>query len=241
MTPAIGYIRVSTEGQADNGLSLDGQREAIKAHCLTGGLDLLEIYADEGVSGCISDRPGLQDALAHVEGLNGAALVVYSLSRLSRRLVDQLGFIGRVQACGGEVVSLSEDVDTTSPSGILLLQILGALNEYQRNNASKTTHDTMQTMRRGIRRGDAGLIKRFSNLAPYGYKLGKEPGTLEPVIEEQRAIALVRDLYEAGLDMGEIRRALSDAGHEPRTGTWRSITIRRILEREGLLQKTWRG
>ena len=87
MKTAIGYIRVSTEQQADEGISLEAQKAKIAAWCEINDYQLAQVYVDAGISGKSMDkRTGLQDALAATKKDN--ALVVYSLSRLARSTKD---------------------------------------------------------------------------------------------------------------------------------------------------------
>ena len=89
MKTAIGYIRVSTEQQANEGVSLDAQRAKIEAWCTHNGYELVQVYVDAGISGKSMDkRPGLQDALKSLK--KGMALVSYSLSRLARSTKDAI-------------------------------------------------------------------------------------------------------------------------------------------------------
>ncbi len=60
---AIGYVRVSTQEQATEGVSLDAQRDRLRSYCKLNGIRLIDIIADEGISGSTLDRPGLQAAL----------------------------------------------------------------------------------------------------------------------------------------------------------------------------------
>ena len=84
MRQAVGYLRVSTSGQADDGVSLEAQRARVEAWCLANEFELLQVFEDAGLSGSRADnRPALQDAL-HAAIKNKAAVVVYSLSRLAR-------------------------------------------------------------------------------------------------------------------------------------------------------------
>ena len=87
---AIGYVRVSTEQQASEGVSLEAQAARIRAYAALNELDLAAIYTDAGLSGKRSDnRPQLQAALDHATRIGGV-LVVYSLSRLARSTRDTL-------------------------------------------------------------------------------------------------------------------------------------------------------
>lgn len=90
MNSAIGYVRVSTVDQATNGVSVNAQRERIRAWCVANEYELVGVYTDAGVSGKRADnRPGLQSALDKA-CKSGAALVVYSLSRLARSTKDAI-------------------------------------------------------------------------------------------------------------------------------------------------------
>ena len=81
---AIGYIRVSTAGQATEGVSIDAQTARIRAWCDCNGYSLADVFTDAGISGKRADnRPGLRRAL-DAACKRRAALVVYSLSRLAR-------------------------------------------------------------------------------------------------------------------------------------------------------------
>ena len=107
---AVGYVRVSTEGQAADGVSLDAQRSRIEAWCRANDFELLALHVDAGLSGKRADnRPGLQTALADACRERGTALVVCSLSRLARSVKDTLEIAGRLDREGANLVSLGED------------------------------------------------------------------------------------------------------------------------------------
>jgi len=115
MKKAIGYLRVSTAGQATDGVSLDAQRERIEAWAKAHDFELLGIQRDAGISGGkASNRPGLQKAL-DLACKERAALVVYSLSRLARSTRDALEISARLDKAGADLVSLSESIDTLHP------------------------------------------------------------------------------------------------------------------------------
>ena len=121
---AYGYIRVSTADQAQNGLSLDAQRDRIESWCAANGYQLAEVFTDAGISAKRAEnRPALQAALQTVcerrngAGSNGngnAALIVYSLSRLARSTRDAITIAERLDKAGADLVSLSERIDTTA-------------------------------------------------------------------------------------------------------------------------------
>ena len=113
MKRAIAYIRVSTEGQATDGVSLEAQESKIRAWCELNDYELASTHVDAGLSGKRADnRPALQEAL-RVCG-QGDALVVYSLSRLARSTRDTIEIADRLNRAGTDLVSLSEKIDTTT-------------------------------------------------------------------------------------------------------------------------------
>ncbi len=85
---AVGYIRVSTQEQASEGVSLDAQRNKLKSYCKGIGVRLAEVFADEGISGGTMERPGLQAALRALQRGRANTLVVVKLDRLTRSVKD---------------------------------------------------------------------------------------------------------------------------------------------------------
>jgi len=141
---AIGYIRVSTASQADNGVSLDAQRDRIKAWCNANGYRLDTVYSDRGMSAKRADnRPQLQKALTATCKSRNAALVVYSLSRLARSTKDAISIAERLDKAGADLVSLSEKLDTTSAAGKMMFRLLAVLAEFERDLTSERTKTAM--------------------------------------------------------------------------------------------------
>ena len=136
---AVGYVRVSTELQAQEGISLDAQQAKIRAWCDANGYALIYIYVDAGLSGSRSDnRPGLQRALEAACRPN-TALVVYSLSRLARSTKDAILLSERLAKGGADLVSLSERIDTTTAAGKMVFRMLAVLSEFERDLLSERT------------------------------------------------------------------------------------------------------
>ena len=127
-TKAVGYVRVSTEGQATEGVSLEAQKGRIEAWCSANGYTLAAMHVDAGLSGKRADnRPGLQAALADV-CKSGGVLVVYSLSRLARSVPDAFRISERLAKRGADLVSLSESIDTTSAMGRAFYGFMAVMN-----------------------------------------------------------------------------------------------------------------
>ena len=137
----VGYLRVSTDQQAERGLGLEVQRQGIKGWAKTAGHRVVEWTSDEGVSGSngLEDRLGLAEALEHLRLGAADGLVVYRLDRLARDLVLQEQLVAEIWRLGAQVfsASLAEVAflidDPDDPSRKLIRQVLGAVAEYERS------------------------------------------------------------------------------------------------------------
>lgn len=140
---AIGYVRVSTDRQAESGAGLAAQRAAIDAECARRGLHLVRTYADEGLSGKSLDRPALSDALAMLDAGKAAVLIVPKVDRLSRSLADFANLMARAERNRWRIVALDLGVDTTSPAGEMMAAVVAATAQYERRLISARTKDAM--------------------------------------------------------------------------------------------------
>lgn len=220
MATAIGYIRVSTEGQAQDGVSLDAQRAKIAAWCDLNDYTLAAVHVDAGISGKSADnRPGLQAALA--ECRKGAALVVYSLSRLARSTRDTIEISERLNKVGADMVSLSEKIDTTTAAGKMVFRMLAVLAEFERDQISERTASAMQFKKqKGERVGSV----------PYGYFLDGDNTTLVEHPAEQAVIRQARELRESGLSLRAVAAELDRQGIKARNGqTFQATQIQRMV------------
>lgn len=208
MATAIGYIRVSTEGQAQEGVSLDTQRAKIAAWCELNDYTLAAVQVDAGISGQSADnRPGLQTALAACR--KGSALVVYSLSRLARSTRDTIEISERLNKVGADLVSLSEKIDTTTAAGKMVFRMLAVLAEFERDQISERTTTAMQFKKsKGERVGSV----------PYGYFLDGDNITLIEHPDEQDVIRQARELKASGLSLRAIATELNRRGFNARNG-----------------------
>jgi site-specific DNA recombinase len=224
MKPAIAYLRVSTECQATEGVSLDAQAARIRQWCQLNDMELVGEYVDAGVSGKRADnRPQLQAALNHASQ-SGAALVVYSLSRMSRSVADTLAIADRLERAGADLVSLSEKIDTTSASGRMVFKMLAVLSEFERETTAERTRHALAIKKTNGER--VGTV-------PYGYILGADGVTLHESADEQSIINTIRELRAAGESMRAIADELTNRGVVTKSGEsrWSHTTIARILKR----------
>ena len=149
----LGYTRVSTREQASNGVSLEGQRRAIREECRRRGWPTPRIIEDAGHSGKDLKRPGMAEVLSLLDPQKrGAlpeadALVVAKLDRLSRSILDFAGLLELAQRRGFAVVILDLGVDTTTPAGELLANVVAATAQWERKMIGQRTKDALAIKR----------------------------------------------------------------------------------------------
>jgi site-specific DNA recombinase len=217
---AIGYVRVSTQGQVKEGVSLDAQRAKIAVWCDLNDYDLLTVFADEGLSGAsMHKRDGLNAALKLAT--TGTALVCYSMSRLARSTHDMIGISARLDKQGADLVSLTEKIDTTTAAGRMVFRLLASFAEFERDQTSERTKLALAHKRA------QGLV--YARV-PFGFT--EVEGRLVRVKAEARILATILRDREAGRPYGQIADALNRDGVKgKRGGRWYASTIRQMVKR----------
>lgn len=208
-TRAIGYLRVSTDEQATEGVSLDAQRAKIAAYCSLYEIDLVGVEVDAGASAKSLDRPGLQRALGALRRGDATAIVVVKLDRLTRSVRD-LGEL--LEVFSDErlaLLSVAEQVDTRSAAGRLVLRLLTSVAEWEREAIGERTSAAMRHL--------AAQGRYTGGAARYGYTVG-DGGALVEDAGEQAVIARARALRAAGMSIRAIGCALDEGGARNRAG-----------------------
>lgn len=222
-TKAVAYLRVSTDKQADTGVSLDAQRAKVQLYAELYDLELVEVVVDAGASAKTLERDGLQRALAMLDNGKADALLVAKLDRLTRSVRDLGalldGWFGRKD--GPALLSVQEQVDTRTAGGRLVLNVLMSVAQWERETIGERTSAAMAHMKaEGAYTGGR---------APYGWK-ADENGKLHPVKVEQEAISLAKRLHADGNSLRRVGALLSEAGYCPRNGSvWHGSSIRIVL------------
>ena len=139
-----GYVRVSSEQQKLKENSINNQKLYIEDYCQRYDYDLIEVFSDEGISGKIKNRVGLSDLFENLKKNNIDCLIVYSLSRFSRKLKDVLEFIERLEKNKIKFISLKENFDSSQIVGKMMLGILGSINEFEVNLLGDRIRDVKQ-------------------------------------------------------------------------------------------------
>jgi|TARA_R110002153_G_scaffold59068_1_gene161616 site-specific DNA recombinase len=217
MSKAIGYIRVSTQKQADEGVSLDAQRAKIEAWCLANDYDLTNVFCDEGISGTKSDRDGVLAAMA--EAGKGTALVVYSLSRLTRSTTDLISFGNKLEKQGTDLISLSEKIDTTTAAGKMVFRLMGVFNEFERDQVAERTKAALAHKKAN---------NQVYNHAPYGFK--RHGTDLIPCTKERKVLTRINAWRNQGKSLRAIAGNLNDLGiASKRGGQWHASAVRSVI------------
>ena len=154
---ALGYIRVSTDGQVDSGAGLDAQRAALTAEAARPGFEI-EIVTAAGLSAATMNRPALAEALDRLDRGDADVLVASKLDRVSRSVRDFAGLLDRAQRNGWRIVLLDLG-DTSTPAGEMTANIIASAAQYERRLIGQRTREGLAAKRaQGVRLGRPGGI-----------------------------------------------------------------------------------
>lgn len=217
------YIRVSTEEQAKEGLSLGAQRARAEAYAAAYSHQVVLVIEDAGVSAKSLKRPGLQRALKMLRKHEADGLLIVKLDRLSRSLIGWATLIEKYfnEKSGRHLLSVSDSIDTSSASGRLVLNVLMAVAQWEREAIAERTSEALQHKKRGGARLGA---------VPLGFK--RQGDQFVEDEEEQKVLARVLALSTGGVRLGAVARALEAEGFRTkRGGAWHITTVRKLLKR----------
>lgn len=225
-TRAVIYVRVSTDQQATEGLSLDAQRERLLAYCAHRGLTVVSVVTDAGESAQkpLERRPGGRKVLAAVKAKTVDAVVIAKLDRGFRNVRDALATVDAWDRAG---VALhvsdmgGQAIDTSTAIGRMFLTIMAGFAEFERNlTAERTTAALAHKAKSGN--------MRTNSTAPYGYRY--EGNALAEVPAEQLVIGLVRVMRQTGVSFRAACAELTARGHRNRAGgEFAPVQLERML------------
>lgn len=198
------YARVSTDRQAEEGYSIEIQKERLAAYVKSlYGTDeaQTELFVDDGYSGGNLERPAMQRMIQSIKEGNGTHVIVYKLDRLSRSQKDTLYLIEDVfLAHGVAFISVLENFNTATPFGRAVIGILSVFAQFERENIYERTRSGMQ------KRIESGLWMGGGRV-PFGYDYNKERGILVPN-KDAETVRSVYDLYLKGYSLQRIANQL---------------------------------
>ena len=226
---AIGYIRVSTEDQAKDGVSLDNQKSKIKTYCQLKDLDLIGVIEDAGISAKNLNRPGVQKVIRLAKEKQVDAVVVYKLDRIFRSTVDALETTKKFDKWNIPFHSIVETLDTNSAMGRFFFTLTAALAEMERGIIGERTKSALQHKRANGEKTGGDV--------PFGYDVD-DTGHLAKNKAEQKAIRLIRKLQLKGCSLRSICLQLETKGHRTKTGkaNWNPKTVSMILKRAACVE-----
>jgi site-specific DNA recombinase len=186
---AVGYVRVSTADQAEEGkTSLQTQRERIATYCQAHGFELTKIYSDEGISGASTKkRPGFMQLLADAKAGLFDCLIIRSLTRFARNTKETIENYDLLESYGIKLVFLKENVDTSTPTGRAFRNLLAVFAEWER--------DTIRERMLGGRKTKWKAGKTFVGKPPFGYQWNPEKKCLEINPQEAAVYRRMVDMY----------------------------------------------
>lgn len=229
---AVGYIRVSTVMQVQDGFSLEAQEAKLYKECDNRNLFCRGLYIDKGISGgSTNKRLGLQEMM---KGLNkGDWVIVASVSRLARDTVDLLSISKEIEKLECHLVVIDLNLDLTTPSGKLILTLMGSQAQFERELTSERVKTVMGHLK------ERGMLR---TKPAFGWKLNPNRAEDQPMHirdeEEQETIKRIRALRSnyPKAKITEFTRKVNQSGLPPprKAKEWYHSSLKDIMTREGI-------
>ncbi|KPU43470.1 transposon gamma-delta resolvase [Oxobacter pfennigii] len=200
------YTRVSTEMQVD-GYSLDAQKEEIKEYTQYKKMTIVDEYSDVGSGKNVKGRPDFLRMINDIkEGKDKVDFVlVFKLSRFGRNAADVLGTLQIIQDYGVNLISVADNIDSSQDGGKLMISVLSAVSEIERENILV---QTMEGRKQKAREG-----KWNGGFAPYGYKL--ENGELVIAKDEVKVVEVIYDKFTStNMGINAVASYLNNNGYK---------------------------
>ena len=224
MKQAVIYTRFSPRPKSGDCNSCDYQEQKGLEYCTYREWDVLDVFHDKAASGkSTNGRPGLEQAL-NLVCKHRATLVCYNMSRLSRSINDLVRIVAMLDKQGADVVLMTEQLDTTTPTGRLTFHVIAAIGQFNREVTSEHTREVLRTMQKN------GL--RVSRAAPFGKRL--DPGNPKKLLidhDEQDTIAIILRLRRQKLPLRVICERLTNMDRKARGPIWYKSTVNSIIHR----------
>ena len=201
---AVIYCRVSTTQQEEEGNSLENQEQRCKLYCEMKNLTVKDVFKDVKSGRKRDNRDGLTSAIAKLE--KGDKLVIVALSRMSRSLKDTFKLIEEFKEKGFDLVSLQEEINTSTAMGKMIFTIFAALNQFESEQLGERTR--------------AGLKFKIDNGEDLGrprYGMKYVDKKLVRCITEQNTIKIIKKQRKLGKSISEIIKHLEENDRKPRT------------------------
>lgn len=230
-----GYTRVSTDIQADGGVSIETQRKKIEGYCTLNDMQLIKIYEDAGISAKNTNRPALTQLLK--EAQPGEKIIVCDLSRLSRNTRDAINMIFELENNDISLICLNPTLDMSSPFGKAMFTVMMAFYNLERENTVANIKANMQRL---------SLEGKLRTRAAFGWKFVGKDKDMEPDPEQQEVIKKIINMHKANASLSQIAKVLNQLGDnkclnnnktkKSENPVFYAHTVKRILIDQGLIQ-----
>jgi site-specific DNA recombinase len=217
---AIGYIRVSTDMQAEKGTSLENQVDRIIEFCQKKGLFLENIYEDAGYSGKNLKRPGFQDMMKRITKGDISALIVWHSTRFARNLRDFLNQMDILEKKKVKFYSI-EEPEMSGSSGKAMRNLMAVFAEYQSDVTGEYTRSVKSNLKKNK--------KVYCAFPPLGFK--NQDGVLIRDPEQMRIVETITTLKAEGKSLRQIAEHFNSQGIKgSKNGKFHAVTIQKILK-----------
>jgi site-specific DNA recombinase len=216
----VGYVRVSTEDQSVNGVSLDAQEARIRAFAVATARSLDEVIVHSGVSAKTLARPGMARVLEGVRNGTIGTVIVLKLDRMTRSIRDLGDLLEAFKKADTALVSVGESLDTQSAAGRMVINMLGVVSQWEREAIAERTAFALSHKR---------SQRKVYGHAAFGYRrLGDD---LVPDEVEQEALQHIVAMHKAGESYRSLAAWLTANGHKPAQGAreWHAASVRKLL------------
>lgn len=203
------YIRVSTEEQAREGYSIEAQKNKLTAYCQIHDIDIFGYYIDDGISGKSLERPRVKELIADIKNKKIDTIVVFKLDRLTRSVKDLLMLMDLFDKHKTKFISLSEQIDTSSATGRMFVQLLGVFAEWERSVIGERVVVGME------QRAKTG---KYTARRVLGYDYDPETQTYSINEEEAKIVRLVFERHNQGKGYFAIAKELNSLGYRSKDG-----------------------
>lgn len=217
---ALGYVRVSTDEQAREGVSLQAQEARLRAFATATGRELAEVVIDDGASGKSLHRPGMQRIIAAVRAGKIGAVVALKLDRVTRSVRDLADLLELLAKKDVALVLVTETIDTGTAIGRMLANLMATVSQWEREAIGERTAFALEHKRRN---------RQVYGRTPFGYR--REGDQLVEDPQAQAALTDARRMAEAGATLAAISARLTELGAmTPQGGQkWYPGSVRAIL------------
>jgi DNA invertase Pin-like site-specific DNA recombinase len=203
MKRAALYARVSTDTQ-----TVKNQIRELSQIAEHRGWEVVEIYRDAGVSGAKGreGRPGLDAMLKDACKRKFDVVMAWAIDRLGRSLIDLLGTIQGLEACGVDLYLDQQHIDTTTPAGKLMFQITGAFAEFERSMIRKRVRAGLKRAKDQIKR-DGHFVTKHGKVRKRLGRPGADPDKLRKARAElAKGTGIVKVAKAVGLGVGTVAK-----------------------------------